>query len=217
MRLAGDTRADHIVKEEMLARIRTDGFEPLAAIDDRKQIVDMWRRNGLLCFQVAASEPEIPEGALLTLMVGPSGGGKSTWLASPAAEAYGIHSSHIISSDQVRADLCGDFKDQSKNQEVFAAIHELASARLRHGLPTVIDATHLRRKDRMTAAALCPHRVRYVLIDRPMGDKRRDGGWRNELSIDLLGKHAQTFSSQIKEILAGDDLPNVTVFDLRTL
>ena len=52
MRKDGDFRADHIVKQEIL-----DNSIPkehvLFVLDDRQQVVDMWRRNGLVCFQVA--------------------------------------------------------------------------------------------------------------------------------------------------------------------
>lgn len=52
MRKDGDFRADHIVKQEIL-----DNSIPkervLFVLDDRQQVVDMWRRNGLTCFQVA--------------------------------------------------------------------------------------------------------------------------------------------------------------------
>ena len=70
----------------------------------------------------------------------------------------------------------------------------------------------------MAVAALAPEggRIRYIVIDRPMEEKRRDAGWRAELPIDLLAKHDQTFRSQLSDILAGDNLPNVTVIDLRS-
>ena len=83
----------------------------------------MWRERGLTCLQCRdwdEREPAAP--GLLTLMVGPSGAGKSHWLASKDARAHGIHPSHVISSDQFRADLCGDFRDQTKNDEVFEAV-----------------------------------------------------------------------------------------------
>jgi hypothetical protein len=41
------------VKRELLARIRSDGFDPAVAIDDRQRVVQMWRREGLVCAQVA--------------------------------------------------------------------------------------------------------------------------------------------------------------------
>lgn len=218
MRPAGDTRADHIIKAQILDGIKADGFEPFIVIDDRQSVVDMWRESGLVCLQAAPSEAEIPTSATLTVMVGPSGGGKSTYAQSA------FHPSHIISSDQYRTDLCGDFRSQEKNNEVFAAVHATAKSRMRHGLPVVIDATNLRRKDRMTVAQLAPpqNAVRYIVVNRPMEAKRRDGDWRNEVKdrdgrpFDLLAKHEQTFNSQIKDILSGDGLPNVTVTDLRT-
>ena len=221
MRPDGDTRQDAAVKRELLARIRADGFEPILAIDDRPSIVEVWREAGICTLQVhapGATDVEvIPPSAVLTVMVGPSGGGKSTWLNEPAAEALGIHSSHVISSDQLRVDLCGDFLEQSRNSEVFTAMHAVARARLRAGLPTVLDATHLHRRDRLAARNLAPphHPVRYIVVDRSLEEKRRTGGWRNELDFDLIGKHHQSFQSGLREILAGDSQPNVTVIDTR--
>ena len=52
MRKDGDYRADYIVKQEILDQhIPKDRV--LFVLDDRQQVVDMWRRNGLVCFQVA--------------------------------------------------------------------------------------------------------------------------------------------------------------------
>lgn len=53
MRATNDTRPDFVIKEELLDRILADGFKPVLAFDDRKQVVDMWRRRGLICAQVA--------------------------------------------------------------------------------------------------------------------------------------------------------------------
>jgi predicted kinase len=156
-------------------------------------------------------------------MVGPSGAGKSTWLHGEDAREMGIKSRFIVSSDEIREDLCGDFRSQDRNDEVFAALHAVVKTRIRHGLETVVDATNLRRKDRMAVAALAPadSPVHYVVIDRPMEDKRRNAGWRAEIvgkdgaPFDLIAKHDQMFRSQLKDILAGDGLPNVVVVDMR--
>jgi hypothetical protein len=52
MRKDGDFRADYVVKQEILDQhIPKDRV--LFVLDDRQQVVDMWRRNGLVCFQVA--------------------------------------------------------------------------------------------------------------------------------------------------------------------
>jgi hypothetical protein len=55
MRKDGDFRADYVVKQEILdASIPKDRV--LFVLDDRQQVVDMWRRNGLTCFQVAPGD-----------------------------------------------------------------------------------------------------------------------------------------------------------------
>lgn len=219
MRSEGDHRADHIVKAEILDVILRED-EVLFVVDDRPSVVAMWRARGLTCLQCADwNEPSAPAKGLLTLLVGTSGAGKSHWLASldpTGPRAYGIYLPHVLSSDQFRSDLCGDFRDQTKNDEVFAALHAVARTRLSHGLPTVIDATHLRRKDRLEAVALAQGgAVRYIVIDRPTEEKRRDAGWRATLPFDLIAKHEQTFRSQLKDILTGDGQHNVDVIDLR--
>ena len=218
MRPDGDLRADRIVKKQLLEAMREDGYEPFIVIDDRPQVVEMWRQEGLVCLQCAPT-PTFEGKAQLTLMVGPSGGGKSHWLATHGT-SYGCHPSRVISSDQIRADMLGDFRDQSRNQDVFEAVHAIAKTRLIHGLPTTIDATHLRNKDRIAAATLIDSLVpvRYIVIDRPMEIKQRDQGWRAEVQVkglSLIEQHAQTFKSNLNDILAGDKLPNVEVIDLR--
>ena len=217
MRAEGDYRQDFVVKSQILDAILAEGNEIAFVVDDRPSVVAMWRERGLTCLQCRDwDEREGSAIGLLTLMVGPSGAGKTTWLSSEDAKAHGIHPSHVISSDQIRTDLCGDFRDQTRNDEVFTALHAVAKARLLHGLPSVIDATNLRRKDRLAAANLANGgKVRYVVIDRPTEEKRRDAGWRATLPIDLIAKHEQTFNSQVKDILAGDMQPNVEVIDLR--
>jgi len=53
MRRAGDRRDDSIVKKEMLDVIRGLGYNPVLAFEDRDRVVNMWRENGVRCFQVA--------------------------------------------------------------------------------------------------------------------------------------------------------------------
>ena len=43
---------DYAVKQLMLKEIQKE-HQVYIAVDDRQQVVDMWRRNGILCFQVA--------------------------------------------------------------------------------------------------------------------------------------------------------------------
>lgn len=56
MRRAGDHRPDDIVKVELLKRVLADGYEPIMAFDDRKRVVDAWRKAGIPCAQVAEGE-----------------------------------------------------------------------------------------------------------------------------------------------------------------
>lgn len=55
MRQDGDFRRDDIVKQEILDKY-IDKDRVLFVLDDRDQVVDMWRRNGLTCFQVAEGD-----------------------------------------------------------------------------------------------------------------------------------------------------------------
>jgi hydroxymethylpyrimidine pyrophosphatase-like HAD family hydrolase len=52
MRKSGDFRADNIVKSEILDQMHIDGFKPTMVIDDRQQVVDMFRSRGLRVLQV---------------------------------------------------------------------------------------------------------------------------------------------------------------------
>ncbi|MDX5412888.1 MAG: hypothetical protein LPK02_07555 [Rhodobacterales bacterium] len=53
MRSNGDRRPSSVVKEEGLMRARADGYNPILVFEDRADDTAMWRRNGLLCCQVA--------------------------------------------------------------------------------------------------------------------------------------------------------------------
>jgi phosphoglycolate phosphatase-like HAD superfamily hydrolase len=53
MRKEGDHRPDYRVKYDLLQQLKADGWNPLMAFDDRDQVVNMWRLNGIPCAQVA--------------------------------------------------------------------------------------------------------------------------------------------------------------------
>jgi hypothetical protein len=56
MRPSQDYRSDDIVKDEILDQMIADGFNPVMAIDDRDQVVRMWRERGLRCLQCAPGD-----------------------------------------------------------------------------------------------------------------------------------------------------------------
>lgn len=223
MRAAGDYTPDVVLKRHWLLDLH-DSERPDLIYDDRRRVVDMWREEGVPCFQVAPGDFDDDRAPivapivnpLLTLMIGPSGGGKSTW-----AGAHAPHGS-ILSSDDLRIQYCGRIEDQSRNDDVFLALKRIAKARMDSGLPVVVDASNLHRKDRMACTSLVPAGagIRYVVVDRPMALKVRDGGWRNGIThaksgLSLMELHAQRFKAQMPNILAGDGLPNVEVLDAR--
>jgi len=54
MYMRGDTdfRPDDELKKEFLIKMKEDGFNPVMAVDDRQQVVDMFRAEGLRVLQV---------------------------------------------------------------------------------------------------------------------------------------------------------------------
>jgi len=56
MRKDGDHRPDWVVKEEMLGLMRAHGYKPKLVIEDRKQVVEMYRKRGLIVFQCAEGD-----------------------------------------------------------------------------------------------------------------------------------------------------------------
>jgi predicted kinase len=229
MRPAGDSRSDAIIKREMLAQLRAEGHDIWFVVDDRQRVVDMWREEGITVFQCAPGDFDTapdsgkyeptPGETLLTLMVGPSGAGKSTWLANEV-EKMNAFASSIIATDDIRAQLRGDFRDQSANDAVFAYLRSALKTRMEFGLKTIIDATNIHKRDRANLVALAPSgtKVSYIVIDRPLDEKIATNGWRNFILKDgetLVQRHHKAFQSALPHILRGDDLPNVVVFDKR--
>ena len=53
MRLPNDLRKDSIVKQEIYEMCIKDKYNVLFVLDDRDQVVNMWREQGLKCLQVA--------------------------------------------------------------------------------------------------------------------------------------------------------------------
>ena len=56
MRKQGDSRKDAIVKREIYDTLIEPAFSVEFALDDRNQVVDMWRNLGITCLQVAPGD-----------------------------------------------------------------------------------------------------------------------------------------------------------------
>jgi predicted kinase len=221
MRLAGDYRPDTEVKREMLNRLRDDGYNVRLVVDDRPSVIEMWKSEGITVLAHDSGEwgdakPKFKPG-VLSLMVGPSGAGKSHLIKYNMP----IMKSWVVSTDQLRQEIAGDYRDQSENNQVFYALHQIVKARINSGLHCVVDATNLRARDRRSLRDLCSDdtHIKYFVVDRPLADKHRDAGWRDDVDIEgvkLIDKHHQSFQSGLKYILRGDDDPRVEVNDMRS-
>lgn len=55
LREKGDHRSDYIVKEEMFDENIRGKYNPLFVVDDRKQVIDMWRSKKITVFDVAGN------------------------------------------------------------------------------------------------------------------------------------------------------------------
>lgn len=221
MRGEGDYRADTIVKREMLDGVRGQGHNVRLVVDDRPSVVQMWKDAGVTVLAHDSGdwdgEKRTWDSGELHMMIGPSGAGKSLFVYETFVfEVFG----NVISSDALRMEIAGTLRDQSVSAQVFSAMHAIAKARLSSGLRTVIDATNLRARDRRAFrdCAEADTRIIYHVIDRPLADKHRDAGWRDDVvikGVKLIDKHHQSFKSSLKAILAGDDDQRVTVIDHR--
>jgi predicted kinase len=56
MRNTGDHRKDFIIKDEIYQKYIKPYYNVLLVLDDRTQVVDYWRSQGLTCFQVAPGD-----------------------------------------------------------------------------------------------------------------------------------------------------------------
>lgn len=211
MRKDNDTRRDHLVKADILQQIIEDSYDPILAVDDRPEVVRMWRAHGITTLQCAPDQPSSPYAGstMLHLMVGSCSSGKSTYVE----RSY--KPEDVISTDALRMQLYGDLGHEPHAlARVWQYAHALISARLANGVFTVLDATNLDNEDRAKVLALLPRGVfaRYIVIDRDLGEKIRDRGWRSE---DMVLAQHRLFRKEEKAILAGDDHPWVTVQDKR--
>ncbi|MBB3237153.1 AAA family ATPase [Phyllobacterium endophyticum] len=144
-------------------------------------------------------------GQRLLMTIGPAAGGKSSWAASQVAQ--------VISADCISAEMTkrAVVHDQSS---VFRSARAQATKILETGSDVVIDAAHLQLHERVTNAKLVPLdlSVEYVILDRELDAKVLG------LTEKMVGKveraHYQ-FQTGIEPCLAGDNLVNVKVKDLR--
>lgn len=142
----------------------------------------------------------------LVIMVGPAGGGKT--VATNKFAPY-----EIIGAESVRYELIGDYQRMDINDTVFREIHRRTQLKLEMGERTVIDATNLRKKDRIGLSEIgikmgVP--IYYVVCNRPLDEKLKDSGrsWRHS-PTGIITKHEHVFRNNERDILKGDGVANV--------
>lgn len=141
----------------------------------------------------------------IVLMIGPSGAGKSTF----ASKLFPQH--EIISSDSIRSELCGDFRIQTRNDEIFNELHRRTEHRIIMGQRVVVDATNLKTRDRQFFINLSQRLgvpLYYLVVNRSIEDKLATAGWRKEVN-GLIEKHDATFQNNLRGILNGDGVATV--------
>lgn len=94
---------------------------------------------------------------ILTVMVGVSGSGKSTYSNGLVEKLNAIK----VETDKIRHELTGSESDQSKNSKVFYLANQRIRKHLSEGKNVIFDATNLSVKDRKD----------YVRISKEYGAK----------------------------------------------
>ena len=140
-------------------------------------------------------------------MVGPAGGGK-TWFTSKKFNPY-----EVMSSEDIRYELTGDYQRMDANDVVFKEIHRRTALKLELGERVVVDATNLRKKDRMTLVDIALRigvPVFYIVCNRDLETKLSDSkrSWRQS-ATGTISKHEHVFRNNERDILRGDGIANV--------
>jgi len=154
----------------------------------------------------------IPAEAALIVLVGPSGGGKSTWAAAH------FDPTEIVSSDALRVELTGQQERQDKNRQVFDEFFRRILARLVAGQRVVADAQHLAQGERKKTAKIGKDLgvpVYYVVVNRPLISKVKTAGWRSTQFMkgkNIVEAYEETYQAVLPVIKTGDGLAKAVLF-----
>lgn len=131
----------------------------------------------------------------LTLLCGLSASGKSqhTSIVANNRNSECI----ILSTDTLRANICGSVEDQSKNKEVFQTFHSLIAKYLKNGIDVVAEATNITMKSRRSILNVVKdincEKVCVVIV-KPIDECRKDNIGREHPVPDyVIDKQARKF------------------------
>lgn len=185
-------------------------MEPVSR-DDILEADRIWQRSALRYFAQGEVGWDWPRcGQKATVIIGPAGAGKSTW-ASRQSET-------VISRDKIRENA----KEKNPNLAEGVILDSYLAQAIRvlkSGRDVVMDATHLEQHIRDRIRSMIPDDIEidYIIIDRPLDEKKRDGGWRNALDkAGMIDEHHRIFLNALPSILNGDGDQRVRVIDLRS-
>jgi len=231
MRPQGNYIPDDILKRQWLD---AEDVQPDMIFDDRQKVVDMWRRNGVVCAQIAPGDFDKPKATAprkpkLTMLIGPSGAGKTLWY-----QLNGARGGTRVSTDEIRqaqypseTEWCDrQAYTHSGIRSTHLTATNIAKAHIAGGLDVIYDATNIKRADRVGILKSIGAEdgnvdVEYVIIDRPLidkidsfhkGPKLSEPGRTSEA---IITKHHNTFNASKKHALNGDGFDFVKVIDLR--
>jgi len=137
----------------------------------------------------------------LTLLCGLSASGKSqhTSIVANNRNSECI----ILSTDAIRANICGSVEDLSKNKEVFQTFHSLIAKYLKNGIDVVAEATNITMKSRRSILNVIKgidcEKVCVVIV-KPIGECKLDDSLREHpVSEYVIDKQARKFQIPFRE------------------
>ena len=131
----------------------------------------------------------------LTLLCGLSASGKSqhTSIVANNRNSECI----ILSTDAIRANICGSVEDQSKNKEVFQTVHSLIAKYLKNGIDVFAEATNITMKSRRAILNIIKEidcEKVCVVIVKPIDERKRDNvGREHPVPGHVIDKQARKF------------------------
>ena len=115
-------------------------------------------------------DASLPE---LIVLLGIPGSGKSTW-----AKQYVLKcdaSFTIVSSDEVRKILCGNLRDQTRNNEVWEIVLNQVQGHLKRGRNVILDATNTgteKRRKFISQLPPCNRFIKVFQVSKPIAKSR---------------------------------------------